>query len=80
METPQPQPQPDFVAMAADMNAVAIEMGNAAQSYASIATNLGRMVNVPAFNQGAAILQAINGLSIRIDNRFDSMDNRLDSM
>ncbi|KAI5850368.1 hypothetical protein DFP73DRAFT_539119 [Morchella snyderi] len=60
-----PQPQPDFVAMAADMNALA---------HASIATNLGSMVNVPAFNQGAAILQAINALSLRIDNRFDSIE------
>lgn len=62
--------------MAADMNAVATEMGNAALAHASIATNLGRMVDVPAFNQGAAILQAINALSLRIDNRFDSMQVR----
>lgn len=59
--------------MAADMDAVATEVGNAALAHASIATNLGRMVNVPAFNQGAAILEAINALSLHMNNRFDSM-------
>lgn len=64
-----PQPQPDFLIMAADMNTIATDM----HRVTSIATNIEKMQNISAFNQGEAILQAINELSLRIDNRFDSM-------
>lgn len=59
--------------MAADMNTIATDMHRVANAHTSISTNIERMQNIPAFNQGEAILQAINALSLRIDNRFDSM-------
>ncbi|KAL0639312.1 hypothetical protein Q9L58_001538 [Maublancomyces gigas] len=61
--------------MAADMNIIATNMHHVAHVHASMAINLERMQNVPAFNQGADILQAVNELSLRIDNRFDSILN-----
>ncbi|KAI5839544.1 hypothetical protein DFP73DRAFT_208468 [Morchella snyderi] len=68
------QEQPDFLAMAADMNTVAADMNNVARAHASIAINLERMQNVPAFNQGAAILEAIRQGFEEVNNRLDSIE------
>lgn len=81
------QHPPDFNAVAASMNVISNE-------HASAAVELGRMQNLPAFDGGAGILDAITALSRRIDERFDEinlefnrinrrfdeMTSRLDSM
>lgn len=67
--------QPDFPAIAADMNIVATDMHHVAEMHASIATNIGRMQNIPALNQGEAILEAINAFSLAINALSLRMDN-----
>jgi hypothetical protein len=63
------QPQPDFALMA---NEVAL-----------VAGELRKCANIPAVQQGDAILQALRGLDARfdrIDTRLDQMDARFDQM
>lgn len=60
------QPQPDFLAMAADMNTVA-------RAHASMAINLERMQNIPVFNQGAEILEAIRQGFKAVNSPFHAM-------
>lgn len=56
--------QPDFFAMPADMN-------DASHAHASMAIHLERMQNIPAFNAGAEILEAIRAFSRRVDDGFE---------
>ncbi|KAH8147456.1 uncharacterized protein LAJ45_08613 [Morchella importuna] len=67
--SPPLQPQPDFLAMAADMNTVA-------RAHASMAINLERMQNIPVFNQGAEILEAIRQGFKAVNSPFHAIDSR----
>lgn len=53
------RPQPDFDAMARGLQAVATEVGN--------------MANLPAVEDGNAILQAIRDMNFNLNNRFDEL-------
>lgn len=57
---------PDFAAMA--------------QSHQTLSSELGKFQNLPAVDNGLAIIQAINNLAARFDTRLDAMDTRLDTM
>ncbi|KAH8148462.1 uncharacterized protein LAJ45_07565 [Morchella importuna] len=57
------QELPDFNVMAANMN-------NISHEQASLAVHLERMQNLPAFDAGAQILQAIAALSRRMDEQM----------
>jgi hypothetical protein len=59
--------QPDFLAMAANMN-------DASRAHASMAIHLERTQNIPAFNAGEDILKAIRALSRLVDDRFDAIN------
>ena len=71
---------PDFNTMAASHTTMAAHLDNISHEHASMAAQLGRMANIPAFDAGEQILDAIARLSRRIDERFDENTRRFDSM
>jgi len=71
---------PDFNTMAASHTTMAAHLDNISHEHASMAAQLGRMANIPAFDAGEQILDAIARLSRRIDERFDENTRRLESM
>lgn len=67
------QQMPDFNAMAENLNEVS-------RTQAPLATHFERMRDIPAFDASARILEAIADLSRRVDERFDRVDSRSDSV
>lgn len=64
--------QPNFVEMEASMN-------NIVRSSLELATNLGRMRNIPAFDGGAQILAELRAIREDMGRKFDNMELRLEA-
>jgi hypothetical protein len=64
------QELPDFNVMAANLN-------NISHEQASLAVHLERMQNLPAFDAGAQILQAIAALSRRMDEQMQKQAQKM---
>ncbi|CCX31303.1 Protein of unknown function [Pyronema omphalodes CBS 100304] len=52
-------------------------MNNISLEHASLAVHLERMQNIPAFDAGAQILQAIAALSRRMDEQMQQQDQKM---
>jgi len=74
------QELPDFNTMAASHTTMAAHLDYISHEHASMAAQLGRMANVPAFDAGAQILDAIAKLSRRVDEHFDGTNRRFDEI
>lgn len=64
--------QPNFVEMEASMN-------NIVRSSLELATNLGKMRNIPAFDGGAQILAELRAIREDMGRKFDNMELRLEA-
>ena len=53
---------------------------NLSQSYEALATQAGRIQNIPALNAGQEILQELRRMNERMNDRFDRMELRFVSM
>lgn len=65
--------QPNFVEMEASMN-------NIVRSSLELATNLGRMRNIPAFDGGAQILAELRAIREDMGRRFENVDRKFENM
>ena len=76
-----------------DFGQMAVDMDNISQSHGSLARNMAKMQNIPAFNPGAQILEELRALreemrALREETRalreemrqgFGNMERRLDA-
>ena len=63
-----------------DLGQMAIDMDDISRSHKSLAGNIAKMQNVPAFNPGAQILQESRALRREMRQGFGNMERRLDAM
>lgn len=68
-----PEPQPDFQAMEETMNDIS-------RSHVTLATNLGRMRNIPAFDGGAQILAELRAIREDMGRRFENVERKFENV
>lgn len=73
MAADRAQQQPDFQAIEETVNDIS-------RSHVTLAANLGRLRNIPAFDGGAQILEELRAMRQDMGQRFENVERKFESM